>query len=130
MDGSLPRVALLTDDLLLRSRLEGLIAAAGATVDAAGTPGAVADLLSGASPPQAVVLDLSAGNLRPLPTISQLRERYPEVPIVAFGPHTDREAMAEAARHGCASVLPRSRAVRELTNEVRRVLAKDVQPRL
>lgn len=117
------RVALVTDDLLLFTRLEPLIAAAGATVVHVRSQAAVTALFDTDAPPQAIVLDLSARHLTPLDAISQLRERFPAAPILAFGPHTDRETLDAAARRGCAIVLPRSRAVRDLTRELRGALA-------
>ena len=119
-----PRVALVTDDLLLFSRLEPLIAAAGASVLAVRSQAAVQALWESAAPPRALVLDLAARHLTPLDAISRWRERFPSSPILAFGPHTDRETLEEATRRGCAAVLPRSRAVRDLTRELRHALGR------
>jgi len=119
-----PTVALVTDDLLLFSRLEPLIADAGATVLPVRSRAAVATLLDGDTPLQALVLDLSAKHLVPLDAIHRLRVLFPSAPILAFGPHTDRETLEEAARRGCATVLPRSRAVRDLTQELLGVLRR------
>lgn len=119
----MPRVILLSEDLLLRPRLEALIAAAGGIPETCSSPDGAARVLAAAEPPGAVVVDLSARGFSPREIISSLKARFPETPIVAFGPHTDREALSDAAARGCRKVLPRSRAVRELTQILREALS-------
>lgn len=118
-------VALVTDDLLLRSRLEPLVTAAGAGTIAVGTQEAVSSLFDSGAAPHALVVDLSAERLSPLSLIPRFRSRFPAAPIVAFGAHTDRETLGEATTLGCAAVLPRSRAVRELTQVLQELLGRD-----
>ncbi len=123
-----PRVVLVCDDLLLRSRLEPLIAAAGARAEvgsgAAALLAAGAEGPAGTDAPSAFVVDLSLRRSPAAATISDLRARFPNTPIVAFGPHTDRASLAEAAALGCHAVLARSRAVRELPEILRELLAR------
>lgn len=119
-----PRVVLLTGDLLLRPRLEALIQAAGATAETRSSREAVDGLLAAAEPPGAVVVDLSATSFSPAEAISALKTRFPATPVLAFGPHTDRAALADALARGSLEALPRSRAVRELTQILRDALAR------
>ena len=118
-------VALVTDDLLLRSRLGPLVEATGVTALAVTTSEAATSLLDSEAALHALVVDLSAHRLAPLSLIPRFRERFPAAPIVAFGAHTDRETLGEAARLGCAAVLPRSRAVRELTQILQDALRRN-----
>ena len=124
MPAAAPTVALCTDDLLLRSRLGPLVSAAGAATVVVSTSEAAVSLLDSEPAPHALVVDLSAHRLSPLALIARFRERFPSAPIVAFGAHTDRETLGEATHLGCDAVLPRSRAVRELTQVLQDLLRR------
>ncbi|MGH8935151.1 MAG: hypothetical protein ACRDXD_02600, partial [Acidimicrobiia bacterium] len=93
-------VAILTRNLLDRSRIEEAVAAAGFRPVAWGESVAPALALVDLAHPQAE------------PVIEELAGAG--VPTVAFGPHVDEEALARAAALGAGRSLPRSRFFRSL----------------
>src|SRR5438270_4605904 len=103
---SAPRVVALVDDLMFASRMAGMLGAQGydvvigGTVDAVrhGARGRTADgiLVSFASP----FLDWH-GAIQAIRTDAILRD----VPLLAFGPHVDREARAAAKAAGANRVV-------------------------
>ena len=100
-------------DLLFRSRVEATLRHLGQApliLRPADDPSAV--LAEGR--PAAVVVDLSLGHDRWRSIVAAARARTPAPPVLAFGPHVDREAQAEARASGCAIVVANSRLTREL----------------
>lgn len=102
------RVLALVEELMLASRVEGSLRAAGHEVSLAGSlpgPGDRFDL---------IVCDLEAVEPR------AVGER-PE-PVIGFYSHVDVEARQRALAAGIELVIPRSRMSRELPNLVERLL--------
>ncbi|MGH9167280.1 MAG: hypothetical protein ACRD02_05500, partial [Acidimicrobiia bacterium] len=93
-------VAILTRNLLDRSRIEEAVATAGFRPVAWGESAVPALALVDLAHPQAE------------PAIEELAGAG--VPTVAFGPHVDEEALARAAALGAGRSLPRSRFFRSL----------------
>lgn len=105
----------LTADLVFASRIRAAATAVGATVHLTRS---AEELLARAreTAPRLVLIDLDARTADPVEAIRRLRAT-PEtaaVPIVAFGPHVSREAIAAARDAGATRVLARSAFVREL----------------
>ena len=65
--------------------------------------------------PRVVLIDLTAGELSASAAISDyVALAGPETWLVAFGPHVEALALAEAKAAGCQVVLPRSKFAGEL----------------
>ncbi len=60
--------------------------------------------------PLLVIVDLSAPDWEKV--VQDVRRHLRHVPIVAFGPHVDREALERARRLGCRRVLARGKFLR------------------
>lgn len=99
-----PLVALVSTELMDRSKLSSVAESAGYAVAVTRNPAAVTDLLDGRRPVVAFV-DLShsaADEAMRLLAAGGVR-------IVAYGPHVDDVALARARSLGAAEALPRSR---------------------
>ncbi len=93
------KILLWTDDLMGRVRLASRFQAAGAQVlkrDSADRP----DL---------IVLDLTARGA--LERIAELKARFPEARLIAFGPHVAGEAFKAARERGADEVVARGKVV-------------------
>jgi hypothetical protein len=103
------RVAALVQDLMLASRVQTSLQAAGHQVE---QDAEVPDELDG--------IDLVVADLDLIPP-----ERLGElgVPVIGFYQHTDVDTKARADEAGLALAVPRSRMVRELPELVKRALA-------
>jgi hypothetical protein len=94
---TLARIALLCPDLLFGSRIEGALRAAGHEV------------VRSAAGADAVVVDLTAGELDPMAVVGGIGD----VPSIGFYPHVDVETRRRALEAGFDVVVPRSRMARE-----------------
>lgn len=93
------RILLWSDDLMSRVRIESAWKQAGA------------QLLKrvDTETPDYVVVDLGARDA--LTHITRLRSSFPEVDILAFGPHVDGEAFKAAKAAGASEVVARGAVV-------------------
>jgi hypothetical protein len=103
------RIATLVQDLMLASRVQTSLQAAGHQVE---QDTEVPDELDG--------IDLVVADLDAVPP-----ERLGDlgVPVIGFYQHTDVDTKARAEEAGLAAAVPRSRMVRELPELVERALA-------
>ena len=106
-----PVVVLVCDDLFFQVKLEALIRQSGRTAVTVRSRAGFDDLPVHA---QAAVVDLKFAALPAIEAVQLLRERRPSVPVIAFGPHLEREELAAARNSGAQYSMPRSRLVREL----------------
>lgn len=100
------KLLLWTDDLMTRTRLASRWQAAGAQLlrrDDAGTP----DL---------VVLDLTAADA--LSHLSELRRRWPDAELIAFGPHVDTDVFRQAKAAGATTLVPRGKVLERVLNRL------------
>lgn len=102
------RVLALVDELMLASRVEGALRAAGHEVQLSGGRSVVPESFD------LIVCDLEAVDAK------AVAER-PE-PVIAFYSHVDTEARQRAKDAGLELVVPRSRMSRELPKLVERLL--------
>ncbi len=93
------KILLYTDNLMTRAQLEGTWHNAGAVVLTKG---------AGAQPDLGVV-DLSANAA--LAQIEMLRADYPDIEILAFGPHVDGDAFKQARNAEASSQVARGKVV-------------------
>ena len=103
------RVLALVSDLMLASRVEGSLTAAGHEVTVRGDPGA------DASDFDLIVADLELVDPDPVAAIGP--------PTLGFYSHVDVETRRRAEAAGFDLVVPRSRMARELPDLVGRLLA-------
>jgi CheY-like chemotaxis protein len=99
------KVVALMDDLFFQMKLSETAKHLGVQVKVATNGEALRALLD--PPPKLVVVDLNARS-SPLAAIQQLRQAHPELRVVAFLSHVQRELAAQAQAAGCSEVLPRS----------------------
>jgi DNA-binding NarL/FixJ family response regulator len=93
------------DDIFFQMKIAETAKHLGVEVKVATTEGALRTLLE--PQPKLVVVDLNARS-NPIAAIRQLRETHPDLRVVAFLSHVQRELAAEAQAAGCSEVMPRS----------------------
>jgi DNA-binding NarL/FixJ family response regulator len=108
-----PAVLYACRDLLFATRIDAAARDLGLAAAAVRDADALSDALAGVQPPACLLVDLDLG-ASGLDLIARAREAAPDLRIVAFGPHVDRELLAAAARLGADAALPRSRFVAEM----------------
>ena len=91
-------IVALATDLMDRSRITAAIAGVAFARDVAGCAGA-----------DVVIVDLA----RFASEVGELRHAVPDARIIAFGPHVDEDAAANARAEGADVVWPRSRFFRD-----------------
>jgi two-component system invasion response regulator UvrY len=85
-----------------------------------------------AHPLDVVVLDLSLPGLSGLEVLSQLRQRYPRLPVLVLSGYPEGDFAFRALKAGAAGYLNKEAAPEELTGAIRRVVSgkKYVSPKL
>jgi DNA-binding NarL/FixJ family response regulator len=111
MNDTGPRVLIVCDDLFFRVKLEEMIRQSGRVPDFIDPNTGLDDLPAAA---QAFVVDLKLSAMPACDAIRSLRQRRPAIPVIAFGPHVEKDAITSAREAGAEYSLPRSRLVREL----------------
>jgi DNA-binding NarL/FixJ family response regulator len=104
------RVIAYMDDLFFQMKLAETAKHVGVEVKVATNLEALRTLLEPA--PKLVVVDLNARS-NPLGAIRELREGHPELPIVAFLSHVQRDLAEQAQAAGC-QVMARSAMTQNL----------------
>ena len=99
------RVIALMDDLFFQMKLAETAKHLGIEVKVATNGDALQTLLEPL--PKLVVIDLNARS-NPIGAVQLLRQAHPELRIVAFLSHVQRDLAAQAQAAGCSEVLPRS----------------------
>src|SRR5437868_5598723 len=109
---------LLSDDLLDSSRVTGTARGLGLTVKVARSVAALYDLAR-QQVPGGVLVDLSHPGLDVAELIRWLGENCVPVPrVVAYGSHVDTATLRKAREAGCEPVLPRSKFVEDLPQQL------------
>ncbi len=110
-------------DLMLEPRIAAAVRRHGATLHA--LSGAADALALPASPPALVLVAFRGEEDENwVSLVHTVRQRWPEVPVVAFGPHVAVEARRRAREMGCI-VLPRGRFLETLPSLLSAYLADD-----
>jgi DNA-binding NarL/FixJ family response regulator len=107
------RVIALMDDLFFQMKLAETAKHLGIEVKVATNGDALRTLLDPL--PKLVVVDLNARS-NPVAAIAQLRQSHPDLRVVAFLSHVQRDLAAEAQAAGCTEVLPRSAFTQNLAS--------------
>jgi DNA-binding NarL/FixJ family response regulator len=93
------------DDIFFQMKIAETAKQLGVEVKVATTGEALRSLLE--SNPRLVIVDLNARS-NPIAEIQALRRTHPQLRVVAFLSHVQRELAAQAQAAGCSEVLPRS----------------------
>ncbi len=112
-----PSIILVANDLMRQSRILEGARVLGYEVTVADTEALWREALDG-SKAQLVVLDLQAVGLEWRPVVSAARQQG--LPILAFGQHTDAEALRQAREAGCDFAVARSAVVEKLAQLLER----------
>jgi DNA-binding NarL/FixJ family response regulator len=93
------------DDLFFQMKVAETAKHLGIELKVATTPEALLALLDPA--PRMVIVDLNARN-QPIQAVEKLRSIQPQLPVVAFLSHVQRDLALQAQQAGCTEVMPRS----------------------
>jgi CheY-like chemotaxis protein len=107
----------LSDDLIFASRIAGTARALGLEVRQARDVGRLPELARQLQA-RCVIVDLAFPGLD-LPDLMRRLGEAGAPRVVAYGSHVDAESLRAAREAGCAPVLPRSKFVEDLPNELR-----------
>ena len=99
------RVVALMDDIFFQMKVAETAKHLGMELKVATNAEALLGLLE--PRPQLVIVDLNARS-QPIAAIEKLRAVAPELRVVAFLSHVQRELADQAKKAGCEEVLPRS----------------------
>ncbi len=109
---------LLSDDLIFTSRITATGRQLGFVLRPARTP-AVLQELAAREAPACVILDLANPGLAVADLVRHLRTTCQPPPfVVAYGSHVETATLRAAREAGCDLVLPRSKFVEDLPNEL------------
>ena len=106
------RVVALMDDLFFQMKLAETAKQLGVEVKVAANGEALQQLLE--PEPKLLIVDLNARN-QPVQAIQRLRATHPNLRVVGFLSHVQRELAAQAQQAGCSEVLPRSSFAQNLS---------------
>ena len=110
---------LLCRDLIFTTKVQGTAQALGYHLEVIGDVSKAKSAI-GRLHPQVIFVDLTAGNLSDPGSLSDyIKLAGPDVWLVAFGPHVEKEALARAKAAGCQVVLPRSKFAEDLPRLMR-----------
>ena|SRR3989338_7137699 len=102
----------IVDDMIFRAKLE-------AAAQQLGTPLTVTAALGGAERPgqgwSRVLIDLNLSRGDALEMIRALRQTDPDVPVIGYCSHVQKDLQRQALSAGCTTVLPRSKFVQQLS---------------
>jgi len=121
-----PAGLLLSRDLIFTTKVVGTARALGLVVVSAGNA-ALASAMLQQWTPEAVFVDLAAGDLVAPSALAVYRAQAAGTAFVAFGSHVDAAALQAARDAGCEEVMPRSRFSAELPDLLRRHLSANPQ---
>ena len=99
------RVVALMDDLFFQMKVAETAKHLGVEFKVATTQDALLGLLQ--PPPRLVIVDLNARS-QPIQAVEKLRATHPDLPVVAFLSHVQRDLALQAQNAGCSEVMPRS----------------------
>jgi DNA-binding NarL/FixJ family response regulator len=98
-------VLFLSSDLMFSSRILGAAKTLGVSVQLVADPAALPEKI--AADCRLVLVDLTLDRLNLPAAVAAVRAGAPAARVVAYGPHVDEAALADAADAGCDQVLTR-----------------------
>lgn len=118
-------VVALVEDLFFGSRISGTGAALGIPVVTVRSPAALLDELGHAA---VVIIDLMAAGSNPAALITAIKQRGPNLTLLAFLPHVEAELARAARQAGADRVLTRSQFTDRLPDLLRELYAVGADP--
>jgi DNA-binding NarL/FixJ family response regulator len=106
--------------LLLRSLMEGV------EIFEAGSSSEAMSQLAAHEGIGLVLMDIGLPDLSGIEAIGLLREKYPDVPVVALSSSEDKATVLSAIDHGAMGFVPKSASSSILTGALRLILAKGI----
>jgi DNA-binding NarL/FixJ family response regulator len=100
-------VLFLTSDLMFSSRVVGAARALGVPLQLVADPAVLPEKITAAC--RLVLVDLTLDTLNLSAAITAIRAAAPQARVVAYGPHVDHAALADAGQAGCDQVLSRGK---------------------
>jgi DNA-binding NarL/FixJ family response regulator len=121
-------ILLVDDHVLFREGIALLLQPllAGGVVLEAGTCEEALDLLGRRGGVDLVLMDLGLPGMSGLEGIALLRERHPDIPVVALSSSDDRETVMNALDAGAMGFIPKSSSSGVLAGALKVILAKGV----
>jgi len=115
------QLVLLSNDLMIGARLEGVARQQGMTIVTVGDQHAAVDAASEAGC-QLLIVDLGLPGLNVVALVEAVREgRAQHLPIIACAPHVHETKLAAAHEAGCDEVVTRGQLDRKAEEIVRRL---------
>jgi DNA-binding NarL/FixJ family response regulator len=99
------RVVALMDDLFFQMKVAETAKHIGVELKVATSADALLGLLDPL--PQLVIVDLNSRS-QPIQAIEKVRAAQPNLPVIGFLSHVQRELAVQAQNAGCSEVMPRS----------------------
>jgi CheY-like chemotaxis protein len=113
-------IVALVEDLFFGARIAAAAERAGVVARLVRSPADLATAARGASV-RGVLLDLSVLPDETLPVAETLKRDRPDLPVIGFLPHVERERATRARQAGIDDVMPRSRFAATLPDVLRRL---------
>src|SRR5688572_14838409 len=118
----MPSVLVVDDSAVDRKLVKGLLAKAGDLRIELATSGEEALELLAKSRPEIIVTDLVMPGISGLELVSQVVERYPEVPVLLMTGKGSEDVAVQALQAGAASYVPKAALHQHLLTTVQDVL--------
>jgi HAD superfamily hydrolase (TIGR01509 family) len=106
-------------DLLFTSKITETGRHIGITVEVVNTVGQLEERAT-AMMPRLILIDLGSNGVDYPGAIRRLRRSLPNIPLIAYGSHVDKQLREQARRAGCNEVFVRSEFVKSLPDLLRR----------
>ena len=117
---SADKVWLIDDDESIRWVLQRAFRGAGIEASAFASADAALAALGGEALPDAIISDIRMPGLDGLDFLAELRQRYPELPVIIITAHSDLDAAVSAYEGGAFEYLPKPFDVDEVIEVARR----------
>lgn len=108
-------IVLFTNDLMFQSRIKSIVENSGNQLIVARKQDGVQNQLSPGQTPSLAVFDLSFRGINLESAVANLREQYPGIKLIAYGPHVDVDALQQASDLGIDEVMTRGQFDRNLS---------------
>lgn len=106
-------VLAIVDDMIFRGKIEAAAKELGTALTVARDAEAALRLGQGWS---RVLIDLNLSKGDPVAMVRNLRQAYPDVPVIGYCSHVQQDLQRQALEAGCTMVLPRSAFIQQLPN--------------
>jgi CheY-like chemotaxis protein len=100
-------ILFLTADLMFSSRVSGAARTVERSLTTVASTAALLDQAAHAEAPRLVILDLTTPGCDPDRIVVELRDRDPDLTVVAYAPHVQTALLQRAREAGCDQVLTR-----------------------